>query len=284
MKTCKNCGKILEQEARFCDGCGYDTTKELYKKPMKKKNNLSKVVVALLLLGIIAVILFFTLKDTILLSYYIKKGDIGSSNIKSIDYYIKAIDIKYTEELVEKIKKEVSECRSFEEELIKLEKILNSKDLNSMYIENYVKKAEEHFENGDYDQTLKYLSKAKEYNFKQENFKYYNKLMEIQNQKINEHIKENNLHENNNEYIIYDSHIRYLTKSELYKYSKNELALIRNEIFARYGYIFNKDEYFNYFINTSWYIPNPNFNGSINELNTIERDNVELIKSLEQGY
>lgn len=94
MKTCKNCGKILEQEARFCDGCGYDTTKELYKKPMKKKNNLSKVVVALLLLGIIAVILFFTLKDTILLSYYIKKGDIESSNIKSIDYYIKAIDIK----------------------------------------------------------------------------------------------------------------------------------------------------------------------------------------------
>nr|WP_243196500.1 YARHG domain-containing protein [[Eubacterium] tenue] len=153
-----------------------------------------------------------------------------------------------------------------------------------MYIENYVKKAEEHFENEDYDQTLKYLSKAKEYNFKQENFKYYNKLIEIQNQKINEHIKENNLPENNNEYIIYDSHIRYLTKSELYKYSKSELALIRNEIFARYGYIFNKDEYFNYFINTSWYIPNPNFNGSINELNNIERYNVELIKSLEQGY
>ena len=283
MKTCKNCGKILEQEARFCDGCGYDTTKELYEKPMKKKKNLTKVALAFLFLAIIVVILFFTFKNTILFNYYIKKGNTESSNIKAIDYYVKAIDIKYTEELLKKIRKEVRECRNFEEELTKLEKVINSKDLSRMYIENYIKKAEEYFENGDYNQTLKFLSKAKEYDFKQENFKYYNELMEIQNQTINEYIKENQnyLPMNNNEYIIYDSHIRYLTKSELYKYSKNELALIRNEIFARYGYIFNKDEYFNYFINTSWYVPNPNFSGSINELNDIERYNVKLIKSLE---
>ena len=59
------------------------------------------------------------------------------------------------------------------------------------------------------------------------------------------------------------------------------LSLIRNEIFARHGYVFKKEEYRNYFNSMPWYTPNPSFSGSVNDLNSIEKYNVELIKSLE---
>jgi predicted nucleic acid-binding Zn ribbon protein len=283
VKTCKNCGKILEQEARFCDGCGYDTTKEILDKPIKKRNNLLKITLISLTVVIITLILFFTLKNPILFAYHNKRGDTESLNTKAIDHYVKAIDIKYKDDLVEKIGEKVSECSDFEEELTKLEKVINSKDLNNMYVKNYIKKAEGSFNKNDYDKTWEYLSKAKNYDFKVEDFKYYNELLENQHQIMNESLDNNGDYSTFylNEYIIYDSNSRYLTRDELNQYTKSELALIRNEIFARYGYVFNKDEYRNYFNSTSWYIPNPNFSGSINELNTIEKYNVELIKSLE---
>ena len=152
-----------------------------------------------------------------------------------------------------------------------------------MYVENYIKKAEDSFNKNDYDKTWEYLSKAENYDFKVEDFKYYNELLENQHQIMNESLYNNGDYSTLylNEYIIYDSNSRYLTRDELNQYTKSELALIRNEIFARYGYVFNKDEYRNYFNSTSWYIQNPNFSGSINELNPIEKYNVELIKSLE---
>ncbi len=85
----------------------------------------------------------------------------------------------------------------------------------------------------------------------------------------------------NSEYIIYDSSIRLLTEEELSDYSKEELAYIRNEIFARRGYVFENEEYKNYFSKKSWYREDPSFDGDIESLNLIEKDNVNLIKKLE---
>ena len=81
--------------------------------------------------------------------------------------------------------------------------------------------------------------------------------------------------------MIYDSDIRKLTELELSQYTKQELAYIRNEIFARYGYVFANKEYEQYFNWKSWYIPDYSFNGSIDNLNSIEKYNVNLIKELE---
>jgi len=81
------------------------------------------------------------------------------------------------------------------------------------------------------------------------------------------------------EYIIPDSNVRELTKKELSAYDKDTLALIRNEILARYGYPFQKQKYKDYFGSKSWYVRNENF--TYNMLTSLEMENIELIKKLE---
>lgn len=46
-----------------------------------------------------------------------------------------------------------------------------------------------------------------------------------------------------------------LSETELSQKSKRELDLIRNEIFARHGYIFQTSEYRDYFNGQPWYSP-----------------------------
>lgn len=82
-----------------------------------------------------------------------------------------------------------------------------------------------------------------------------------------------------NTYIIPDSNTRKLSKSELSGFNSNTLALIRNEIYARHGYIFQKQKYKDYFGSKQWYTPNENFD--VSWLNSVEKYNVELIKSME---
>lgn len=102
----------------------------------------------------------------------------------------------------------------------------------------------------------------------------------------NETIESNNAENtisNTDEYIISDSNSRYLTEDELSSYNKSDLALIRNEIFARYGYIFQSEEYKNYFSKKSWYSPKEGISADTSTLNEVEKANVELIKNLESN-
>ena len=89
------------------------------------------------------------------------------------------------------------------------------------------------------------------------------------------------LEDKSNDYIISDSSYRKLTKEELSQYSLKELSYIRNEIFARYGYVFKSEEFNTYFNQKDWYIPNEYFDGNIESLSEIEKYNVNLIKELE---
>ena len=81
------------------------------------------------------------------------------------------------------------------------------------------------------------------------------------------------------EYLLPDSDTRLYTREELSQYDSETLALMRNEILARHGYPFQKEQYQSYFGSKSWYTPDPNFD--YNCLNSIEMKNVETIKSLE---
>lgn len=83
------------------------------------------------------------------------------------------------------------------------------------------------------------------------------------------------------EYLIADSDSRYLTEAELAAYTTEELSFIRNEIFARYGYVFNNEKYINYFSEKSWYTPDSSFEGNKEDFNDYEIENINLIKSLE---
>lgn len=72
---------------------------------------------------------------------------------------------------------------------------------------------------------------------------------------------------------------KLLTSADLASLPKEEYKFIRNEIFARHGRIFTSSRYLNYFRQFSWY--NPRFTDSEIILSPIERENVNLIRSLE---
>ena len=57
------------------------------------------------------------------------------------------------------------------------------------------------------------------------------------------------------EYILPDSNVRTLTRTDLQGLTKEELRLARNEIYARYGVIFGVADLDAYFAEQSWYEP-----------------------------
>jgi|GEM_PF-2433155 len=72
---------------------------------------------------------------------------------------------------------------------------------------------------------------------------------------------------------------RLLSANELYPLSKIELKLMRNEIYARYGYIFQSEDLRNYFSQQPWYTPRSR---NVEQFFTpIEQNNVLLIKNVE---
>jgi S1-C subfamily serine protease len=83
-------------------------------------------------------------------------------------------------------------------------------------------------------------------------------------------------------FILPNSDKIRLSASEVSKLSPRQLALARNEIFARHGYVYTEKPkskiYKDYFESKNWYRQNPYYDGSISE---IEKYNVELIKYYE---
>lgn len=73
---------------------------------------------------------------------------------------------------------------------------------------------------------------------------------------------------------------RKLTSSDLSNISKYELKIMRNEIFARHGYIFKTEEMKNYFSKQDWY--QARFDNVDDMLNDVEKYNIELIRSYEK--
>ena len=72
---------------------------------------------------------------------------------------------------------------------------------------------------------------------------------------------------------------KYLTLEDVKPYSKDELKIMRNEIFASYGYIFKTEVLKTYFSKMIWYFPT--FANVDAMLSDIEKENVKLIKKVE---
>lgn len=79
---------------------------------------------------------------------------------------------------------------------------------------------------------------------------------------------------------LFPSDKEYITKSDLDGKTKEEVALIRNEIYARHGYIFKSEVYKEYFEEKDWYVPNKNFNEGV--FNKIEKENKDFIVEYEE--
>ena len=72
---------------------------------------------------------------------------------------------------------------------------------------------------------------------------------------------------------------RLLTPDDVSNLTGWELKIMRNEIFARHGYIFKKEEMRNYFMYEKWYVPR--FENVDGMLSDVEKKNIELIKRYE---
>lgn len=92
---------------------------------------------------------------------------------------------------------------------------------------------------------------------------------------------------NGQDYILSDSSSKFLTADYLTGLTANECRLARNEIYARYGYIFEDKELQSYFNSKTWYEPTiaaQDFEESmLNEYEIANRDLI-LAYEAEQGY
>ena len=80
------------------------------------------------------------------------------------------------------------------------------------------------------------------------------------------------------DYMIAESNTRLLTKEDLTGLGKSELIIARNELYARYGYIFDKAELTTYFTAKPWYVPSvPAAQFSETQFNEFEKANMVLI-------
>lgn len=87
----------------------------------------------------------------------------------------------------------------------------------------------------------------------------------------------------NTGYIFPNSDKEYLKDTDVAALSKDILALARNEIFARHGYVFLTQPFKDYFAAKNWYKPNAAFKGADEELNQYEIANYKLIKKYEEA-
>lgn len=76
--------------------------------------------------------------------------------------------------------------------------------------------------------------------------------------------------------LSYALSTQILTEDDLLGLSKQELRILRNEIFARHGYIFKSQDLRGYFSTKDWY--KPQYNDVTRLLNTIEQRNVAFIQ------
>ncbi|MFN5912047.1 MAG: YARHG domain-containing protein [Bacteroidota bacterium] len=72
---------------------------------------------------------------------------------------------------------------------------------------------------------------------------------------------------------------RQLSPEELSSMTRRELKIMRNEIFARHGYIFKTRDMIDHFSDQPWY--EPTYNDVTGMLSKIEKANIALIKSFE---
>jgi hypothetical protein len=89
----------------------------------------------------------------------------------------------------------------------------------------------------------------------------------------------------NKDYYMLDGNFkvascRTLTEEDLLGLSKEELRLMRNEIFARYGYRFKSDDLRTHFTKMKWY--KPSLDNADDYLTEIEKKNIKLILDFER--
>lgn len=76
---------------------------------------------------------------------------------------------------------------------------------------------------------------------------------------------------------------RLITEADLAGMDQQQVALARNEIYARHGRTFRNETYQNYFDSQDWYTPDPNYSDDTVSLSETEKANAQFILAYEQA-
>lgn len=310
MQFCKKCGAELNEESNFCTKCGAKATDNDERRINKQPNyNLPLIIFAILI--VIAGVLFYFFKAPLLYSYHYDKAlNEASTNVK-LTHFNKALRYEQNEELLNNLFITLKEDSNFETEINSLSN-LNDNNKSKLITDICIHKADYYVGQEKYSSALKVLKVAEKYDYNIKTYPQYDKIdkfLKDENEKKNKKEKQKaeaqaqkkevststnvninytmpsnlpaNIYSYSDDYIVECSNYVYLTKGDLAGYSKETLALIRNEIYARHGYMFKTEPFKSYFNSKYWYTPNPYFNES--DLNDCEVRNIALILKMEKS-
>lgn len=81
---------------------------------------------------------------------------------------------------------------------------------------------------------------------------------------------------------LWPSDFMQISEGYLNEVTQVEVAMIRNEIFARHGYIFSSPAWDAFFRTASWYVPNSNYSEDM--LSVLEKENLKIITEYEKAH
>ncbi|CUP79286.1 hypothetical protein BH721_02045 [Clostridium baratii] len=268
-----------------------------YHKGKKKGIIIGSIAIVII---IVACILFLE-RNKLLYTYYYNKADDATTITSKLANYNNALEHSYTNEVINDIFNTLKDDKDFKNDINSVYN-LSDKDKKDLISRIAIYAAENAYNNGEYENALNYLNTANDNGADIAKLSIYDKLKEKINSSNSSNYNNLNDTYNNsdssnsssingedfekafdsaNGYLAPDSDSAYLTEKELKGFSKNDLALMRNEIYARHGYIFRTEPFVSYFNSKSWYTKNPSFKGDNKELNKYELYNVNLLKKLE---
>lgn len=111
-------------------------------------------------------------------------------------------------------------------------------------------------------------------------------VLYLEDDNVREPVWDDSLAADASEYCIWPTDTKYITYNDLSPFSRNEIMLMRNELYARYGCSFQNEEIRNYFIKQSWYTPDPDrlaVDFNVEQFSEIERTNLETIINYEKA-
>jgi len=140
---------------------------------------------------------------------------------------------------------------------------------------------EEYYKEMDNMTEDEFIAKVQERNTYQENCSFYNEIISYRERVLLTTDVSVVIHP------LFETDKQYYNKEDFKDCSKNVLLVVRNEIYARYGRIFENEDLNNYFRAQLWYEPRftaEDFDTSI--LNDYEIKNIETIHEVEKdlGY
>lgn len=307
MNFCKNCGKKLNPNCKFCTNCGIELTidsiqnktndtnstsssinslnKNISTKSKTKKTKIITISIIFISLSIIS--LLFLFKNSILYKVYSAKAANETNVIQKVTYYDKILAFKKDDVILYTLYTNLKDDLSFKNAIINM-KNLSVEEKNNLISKIYIYKASESFESSLYNSSLHYLELAHDYGYNMHDFPKYqdliNKLYKSKSSDQPSTYYNEDYSKDNTTYLLPNSDSMYLSIDDLNGYNKETLALMRNEIYARHGYIFKTEPFKTYFNSKSWYIPSSSFKAdSFSGLNSYEIANVKLILNLEKN-